>query len=249
MADTPSLHVTFPVLNEELELRESIERTLAYCLDRGISVQEICIANNGSTDKTADIGLALRAQYPSVTYLDVGRRGFGLALKTAWSQTKADYVGYMDLDLATDLKHLKEVRDLIDAGAEYDVYVGSRLKRGAIVTNRTLLRGFTSRVFNRLLRFRLGVAISDAMCGFKFLRRQLYTTLADRYEFTDDWFFVTQLVVRAEWEHARVLELPVHWNDSPDSRSSARLLNLSKLYLQGIEELRRERAPSAAGNR
>jgi hypothetical protein len=35
------------------------------------------------------------------------------------------------------------------------------------------------------------------MCGFKFVERRLYEALMTRHAFTDDWFFATQLAVRA----------------------------------------------------
>jgi hypothetical protein len=129
--------------------------------------------------------------------------------------------------------------------------MGSRLKPGARVSKRTPLRAFLSRVLNLLLRVRLRVSFSDAMCGFKFVDRTLYQSLAAKYAFTDDWFFVAQLVVRAEWAGARFLDMPVTWTDQPNSKSGARLVNLSLLYLAGISQLKRElrlfrRAGSAA---
>jgi hypothetical protein len=147
----------------------------------------------------------------------------------------------MDIDLATDLRHLKEVCDHIARGDGYELYLGSRLKHGALVRNRTRLREFTSRMFNGLLRLRLDVSFSDAMCGFKFIDCNLYRRLADQFAFTDDWFFATQLAVRAEWLGARILDMPVDWTDQPASKSSARLINLSLLYLAGIAELRQEK--------
>lgn len=240
MGNEPTIQLTFPVLNEEAQLAASVERTLDYCAARSISIAEFCIADNGSTDRTAEIGRALAARHPAVRYLNVGKRGFGLALKRAWGATDADFVGYMDVDLATDLKHLGEVHALIRGRAPYDLYMASRLLPGAKVRNRTLLRAVTSRAFNTLLRARLGVGFSDAMCGFKVLRRPLYGDLARRFAFTDDWFFVTQLAVRAEWAGARILDFPVEWTDDPNSKSGARLFNLSRLYLQGIGELKAE---------
>src|SRR5215813_1588385 len=235
------IHITFPVLNEEALLAGSIERTIAFCKQHQLAIHEFCIADNGSTDRTPEIGELLAARHPNLRYLRVGKRGFGLALKTAWDVTDADFVGYMDIDLATDLRHLKEVTDHIARDDGYELYLGSRLKRGASVRNRTLLRELTSRVFNQLLRLRLGVSFTDAMCGFKFIDRNLYRRLTDRFAFTDDWFFATQLAVRAEWLGARILDMPVDWTDQPDSKSSARLINLSLLYFAGIAELREEK--------
>src|SRR5262245_18901491 len=236
------LQVTFPVLNEDDQLEYSIERTIAFCTAHGVEVHEFCIADNGSSDRTPDIGRALAERCPNVNYLRVGKRGFGLALKTAWGQSDADFVGYMDIDLATDLRHLKEVHDHIARSDGYDLYLSSRLLPGASVRNRTLLRGFTSRMFNKLLRLRLGVSFTDAMCGFKFVNRDLYQRLAEQFAFTDDWFFAAQLAVRSEWVGARILDMPVDWVDQPNSKSGARLVNLSLLYLAGISELKAEKA-------
>jgi len=241
MAQPPRIHVTFPVLNEEDQLADSLERTIAFCRSNGVAIDQICIADNGSTDRTEEIGRALAQRHTNVSYLQLGKRGFGLALKSAWGATDADYVGYMDVDLATDLRHLKEVYEHVRRGDSYDLYLGSRLIPGASVRNRTLMREAASRVFNRLLQLRLGVTFSDAMCGFKFIRRDLYRRLTDRFTFTDDWFFATQLAVRAEWLGAKVLDMPVQWTDQPDSHSSARLVDLSMLYLSGISQLRQEK--------
>jgi glycosyltransferase involved in cell wall biosynthesis len=235
------IHVTFPVLDEQDQLADSIERTVSFCKSNAIDIGELCIADNGSTDCTEAIGRALAQRYANISYLRLGKRGFGLALKAAWARTDADFVGYMDIDLATHLRHLKEVYDHITRGDGYQLYLGSRLKHGARVRNRALMREITSRAFNALLRLRLGVSFSDAMCGFKFIERNLYKTLIDRFEFTDDWFFATQLAVRAEWSGARILDMPVDWADQPNSKSSARLVNLSLLYLSGMSELQQEK--------
>src|SRR5215475_6440160 len=109
MISQARIQVTFPVLNEEDQLASSIERTVAFCNAYSIALHEVCIADNGSTDRTPEIGRALAGRYDHLSYLRVGKRGFGLALKSAWDKTDADFVGYMDIDLATDLRHLKEV--------------------------------------------------------------------------------------------------------------------------------------------
>ena len=241
------LNITFPVLNEEAELAGSIERTIGFCAANGIDVHEFCISDNGSTDRTGEIARDLAARHARVRLVHLDRRGFGLALKAAWAETDADFVGYMDIDLATDLSHLREVNAYICGTAPYDLYLGSRLAPGALVRNRSLLRGFLSRGFNALLAWRLGISFTDATCGFKFIRRELYRQLAARFPFSDDWFFVVELAVRAERAGARILDMPVAWTDQPHSKSSARLINLSLLYLAGISQLRREIGTTSVG--
>ena len=234
------IQVTFPVLNEEAQLEKSILETLNFCKLNQIKNFEICIADNGSTDRTESIGRYLQSQFEPVNYIRLHKKGVGLALKSSWSQSQADYVGYMDLDLSTDLKHFKQVYDLIQKGTEYKLIVGSRLKKGAKVERRTLLREIISRCFNFWLSLNLNIHFTDGMCGFKFIEKNLYDNLANQFEFTDEWFFATELAVRAEWIGANILDLPVHWVDDPNSQSSARLIRLIVQYLIGIERLRKE---------
>ena len=243
----PRLNITFPVLNEEAQLASSIERTIAFCAANDIDVYEFCIADNGSTDQTGEIARGLASQHARVRLVHLDRRGFGLALKAAWAETDADFVGYMDIDLATDLSHLREANAYICGAASFDLYLGSRLAPGALVRNRSLLREFLSRGFNALLAWRLGISFTDATCGFKFIRRELYRQLEASFPFSDDWFFVVELAVRAERARARILDMPVAWTDQPHSKSSARLINLSLLYLAGISQLRREIKTKSAG--
>ncbi|MEA5533140.1 glycosyltransferase [Crocosphaera sp. XPORK-15E] len=236
------VHVTFPVLNEEAQLEDSILKTLKFCEDHQINNVEFWIADNGSTDGTESIGRGLESRFETVKYLRLNQKGVGLALKSAWSQCQADYVGYMDLDLSTDLKHLKQVYDLIQEDDPYTLILGSRLKKGAKVEKRTLVREITSRGFNFWLRLNLQVGFTDGMCGFKFIEKQFYEQLAKQFKFTDQWFFATELAVRSEWMGAKILDLPVHWVDDPNnSKSSATILKLIRQYLKGIERLRQEK--------
>ena len=71
------------------------------------------IADNGSTDKTEEIARKLQSSHEEIEYLKLPRKGVGLALKTSWIFSTADIVGYMDLDLATALEHLKDAHLLL----------------------------------------------------------------------------------------------------------------------------------------
>ena len=246
MTHSKKLHMTIPVLNEEPMLAQSVHKVLSFCEANGIDNFELCIADNGSTDRTQQIGEELASAQDRVNYIRLPKRGFGLALKAAWSQCRADYVGYMDLDLSTDLTHLREVYDLIQQETDYALIVGSRLKEGSKVENRTLLREITSRGFNFLLRANLAVGFTDGMCGFKIVEKSFYDGLAARFEFTDEWFFATELAVRTEWVGGKVLDIPVHWVDDANSKSSAQLFRLIRQYLAGIRKLKREKQTFAA---
>jgi glycosyltransferase involved in cell wall biosynthesis len=241
MIDYKKVHLTFPVFNEEVQLENSILETLQFCEANQIRNFDICIADNGSYDRTESIGYKLQSQFTKVKYIRLNNRGIGAALKAAWSESQADYLGYMDIDLSTDLQHFKHVYDLIQQGQEYDLILGSRLKQGAKVQKRILLREITSRCFNIWLRLNLQVGFTDAMCGFKFIEKRFYDRLASHFELTDNWFFPAELAIRAERIGAEILDIPVHWSDNLNSKSSDQLLYLILHYLASIERMRREK--------
>ena len=237
--------VTIPVLNEEATLDQQVRIVHAFLTEHfpDTSQWRIVIADNGSTDRTWAIAQALHADLPEVQPLQVPRRGVGLALKTSWSQSQADLVGYMDLDLATDLSHFLEAYAGI-AEQGYDLVYGSRLHAKSKVIGRTFKREVASRVFNFLLKAYLNVGFSDGMCGFKWLRRDLYPALHAGGADNDGWFFSTELLTVAEWQDRRILELPITWTDDVSS-SRVEILPLAKRYLRSMIDLRK-RKPTRA---
>ena len=161
-------------------------------------------------------------------------------MKTSWGQSKADIVGYMDLDLATDLKHFLEAYEAI-AEKDYDLVYGSRLHPRAQVINRPFKREVASRVFNFLLKTYLNVAFSDGMCGSNFLKRSVYPKLYEHGAQNDGWFFSTELLTVGEWLGYKLYELPVKWTDDISS-SRVKIIPLAKRYLRSMKQLKSSKA-------
>ena len=231
--------ITIPVLNEEKTLDQQI-RILHHFLQTHFSTKgqwRIVIADNGSSDDTLVIAQTLSQELAGVSYINVPRKGVGLALKTSWSQTTADIVGYMDLDLATDLSHFLEAYNAILQGQ--DVVYGTRLHPKSQVIGRTTKREITSRAFNFILKTYLGVHFSDGMCGFKWLRREHVRPLMEGGAVSDGWFFSTELLTVAEWKGLKLFELPVKWTDDPDSH--VKIGALAKQYLRAMRVLKKRK--------
>lgn len=232
--------VTIPVLNEEATLAQNVRILHGFLKEHFPQPAQwrIVIADNGSTDKTPEIGQQLITEFPEVTFLKVPKKGVGLALKTSWSQSQADIVGYMDLDLATDLSHFLETYEAI-AHQNYDIVYATRLHRRSKVIGRSLKREIASRVFNLLLKIYLGIRFSDGMCGFKFLKRSEYDALYQGGAQNDGWFFSTELLVVSEWKNLKMYELPVTWTDDTSS-SRVQVVPLAKKYIADMRALRRK---------
>jgi glycosyltransferase involved in cell wall biosynthesis len=232
------IDIVIPVLNEESLLESNIKQILKY-ISQGTKNNynyKIIIADNGSVDKTEEIGKKLSLDYEGkVFYHKVFFRGVGLALKSAWSVSDADIIGYMDLDLATELRHIPEAISSLIVD-DKDIVYGSRLHKRSKVIGRSLKRELTSRIFNFILRGYLGVNISDGMCGFKFMKRKCLKGILEGGANSDGWFFCTEILIIAEWQKLKLFELPVVWTDSPNSKVS--IIKLSLEYLKAMKNIK-----------
>ncbi len=233
--------VTIPVLNEEQTLVQQV-RTLHRFLSQHFpdtNQWHIVIADNGSTDNTRQLASQLSQELPEVQLVQVPKKGVGLALKTSWEQSQADIVGYMDLDLATDLQHFIQAYHAL-ATEGFDLVYGSRLHSRSKVEGRTVKREITSRVFNKMLQTYLGTRFSDGMCGFKWLRREYVQPLRDDGAISDGWFFSTELLAVAEWKGLKMCELPIKWTDDSTS-SKVEILPLAKQYIRAMKVLKQRK--------
>ena len=121
-----TLSIVIPVLNEQDRLESGITELLDYLKISTLKDKAyITIADNGSTDRTEEIARRLCEQYTQLRYKNLDQRGVGLAFRTCIQENTDDIIGYMDVDLATDLKHLEQVCKEFESGA--GIVVGSRI--------------------------------------------------------------------------------------------------------------------------
>ncbi|MFC4113832.1 bifunctional glycosyltransferase family 2/GtrA family protein [Nonomuraea zeae] len=212
---THLVEVVVPVYNEQRALRASITRLQTY-LTRNLPYGfRITIADNASTDNTWQIATELAGELAHVRAVHLDEKGRGRALRRVWSESEADVVSYMDVDLSTDLDaFLPLVAPLLSGHS--DLAIGTRLARASRVERGTK-REFISRSYNLLLRFGMGAGFSDAQCGFKAVRTEIAQALLPGVE-DEQWFFDTELLLLAERHGLRIHEVPVDWVDDPDSR-------------------------------
>jgi glycosyltransferase involved in cell wall biosynthesis len=230
----PVIDIAIPVYNEERGLEASVRTLHAYLAAHIAYAARITIVDNASTDGTAAIGKRLARDLDGVRFLRLEQKGRGRALRTAWLDSDAEIVAYMDVDLSTNLDALRPLLEPIVEGRA-DITIGSRLTPGADVT-RGLKRECISRVYNLLLRVALHARYRDAQCGFKAVRtgvaRELLPMVRDQ-----GWFFDTELLTVAQWLGLRVVEIPVTWTEDTDSR--VKIASTAMTDLRGIARMLR----------
>ncbi len=229
------ISLVLPAHNEASKIENAVKQTKRALAELSSSF-EILIAEDGSTDGTAELASRIASEDPFVRHIHSDSRlGRGKALNHAFKAARGDILAYMDVDLSTDLGYIKPLINAIKE-EDYDFATGSRMLKESAV-KRSFKRKTMSTVFNLLVRMILRSTLRDHQCGFKSFRKDALMRILDHIA-DEHWFWDTELLVRAQKEGYRVKELPVMWEDKGGagtkvntfSDSTAMFSQILKLY-------------------
>lgn len=209
------LTIVIPAYNEESRIGESLKQ-IRHFLEMRPYASEIIVSDDGSSDKTVTIAKEALQGFPSKV-LDTSKNcGKGAAVRRGMLQGSGKFIIFSDADLSTPIEEASGFLKALESG--YDVVIGSRSISGANVeTHQPFWREWMGRFFNcfaRMLAFR---QIQDSQCGFKGFRHEAAQDLFSRQKI-DRFSFDAEIVFLSQRLGYKLLEKPVIWRDSPNSR-------------------------------
>ena len=232
-----SINLLFPVLNERLRLQKGIETTMAYVREQVTIPCRLTILDNGSEDETPEIGKKLEEAYSEVTYVRVGERGVGVAFRKGIELNDCDIVGYMDIDLSTDLKYLGKTIEMFQHDPELQYVNGTRFSNESDTKGRKWYRKITSMGLVFLLKTIFHMKATDALCGFTFLRKEEAEQLVAESSQDNGWFYTVEFLLRAERDGMKICDMPVEWQE--DYNTTVKVFKTIKNYIIQIHRLRK----------
>jgi glycosyltransferase involved in cell wall biosynthesis len=200
--DTPHVSVVIPVYNEEGILRGSVLE-LEEKLRRFGWSYELLLCENGSRDRTIEIGRELEVEHPQVRMLSVGQPNYGLAMKQGILEARGTFVICDEIDLL-DTEFYARAMALLER-SDTDLVVGSKAMVGSN-DQRPLFRRTATRVYNGMLRAVCRFPGTDTH-GLKAFRRAALLETARRCVLDRD-VFASEFVIRAHREGKKVVEIP-----------------------------------------
>ena len=199
-----TVNLVFPVRNDECLLIRGIRRTSDFCEEYFPGCYRITIADCGSSDGTERMGRDLAACCKNVDFLC----GSPIVAKVL-EANDCDIVGFLDIDLSAGLDHLLYIDRILEDGAACAVN-GSRFRTFSVVqVQRQLWKNALD--FQSALRFLFRFRSSDALCRFKFFRRETAEELFPLCGSESCWCVCAELLLRAEREGIPIRELTVDW--------------------------------------
>jgi dolichyl-phosphate beta-glucosyltransferase len=213
------LSIIIPAFNEEHRLSRTIERICAY-LDARPLRAEIIVVDDGSSDATAKLADSYRAKYPTLHVTSNKRnRGKGFSVRSGMLEARGEIALFTDADLSTPIE---EADKLVGAlrDQSYDIAIGSRaVDRSLIKVHQSAFREQAGILFNQLVRWTMGIELSDTQCGFKAFRRERSKIIFEQQRI-EDFGFDPEILFLAKRHGLRVAEIPVQWSHDPATKVS-----------------------------
>lgn len=158
-----------PAYNEARRLPATLSAIAALASSQ-LGRCEVIVADDGSTDATAELAETFRTPLCRVRVLRLSHRGKGFAIRRGVGLARGEMIVLCDADLADSVAEIPLLAAALRRGA--DIAIGSRwLDHFECLRSQPLHRRLSSRAFNRLATCVLSVPFKDTQCGLKALSR------------------------------------------------------------------------------
>ncbi len=210
----PFLSIIIPAHNEEDRLPGSLKKVIDF-IDAQDYETEVIIVENGSEDRTAEIGRGVAAGHSNVYLIEEPRPGKGFAVRRGMLAAEGKFRFICDADLSMPIEEVN--RFLPPSAPPYDVAIASREVAGAKRYGEPAYRHLVGRIFNFLVRLITLPGIQDSQCGFKCFRDEIAEDLF-RVQRIDGWTFDVEVLFIAMRRGYNIIEIPIPWYFNSGSR-------------------------------
>ena len=199
--------IILPCYNE-LEALKSAVPAIQRVMDSTIYEYELIIAEDSSTDGTAEFAKKLAEENDNIVWVhrsDV--RGRGLALTNALRLSRGRIAGFIDVDLETPAHYIYPAILEIESGADIATCIRVyKLNRYHFIYR--LPKVLSHYCYLWISSHLLGMDSFDNEAGFKFFNRGRILPILDEVKDTH-WFWDTEIMVRSYRLNYKISALPM----------------------------------------
>ena len=200
--ERPRLTFFVPAYNEEENIAETIRRALDQVGPLVGGSIEVLAVDDGSTDRTRELGEAIAAKDARVRVFHQENRGYGGALRAGFENARGELIGFSDGDLQFDLREMSRLLDrMADERKPVDVVIGYRMKR-----RDPPHRIFIAKTYNAIVSVLFGLRVRDIDCAMKLFRREVFDGLPLT---TDSPFVSAMLLIKLKARGERMAQVGV----------------------------------------
>jgi glycosyltransferase involved in cell wall biosynthesis len=197
----PKISFVLPCLNEEQTIRDCLnkiqEAIKKYQLDA-----EVIVADNGSTDKSAEI-----AQEAGARVVYEPKRGYGNAYHRGMTEAKGEIIVMGDAD---NTYNFLEVDRLLKPILEEDcdLVIGNRfaglMEKGAM----NLVSRIGNFILTKIMQLFFRVPVSDVYSGFRAFKRISYQKINLQASGME---YALEMIIKATFKKLKIREVPISY--------------------------------------
>ena len=216
-----------PTYNE----RENVGPLIDGLLANGETI-DVCVADDGSPDGTADAVREAMARHPGRAFLleRHEKGGRGAAVIAAFKKGLADpkryqYLFEMDADFS---HHPRDLPKFLDKLGTCDMVIGSRYVEGGGTSDWGVVRPILSWLANKYIGLVAGIPVRDTTSGYRGYRREVLEAADfDRIKITG-YVVHGEMAYQAWLNGFRLGEVPIHFRNR---RRAASKLTAEEIYM------------------
>lgn len=234
--EKPFLSVIIPSFNEHSNLHKGLIDSVYGYLSKQAFSFELILADDGSTDGTAQALQKIAEKHQEVRFLGLKHAGKGPTVQQAMLKAFGRYRLYTDFDQSTPIQELQKMLPFFER--EYDMVIGSREVHGSAREREPFYRHLMGKGFNLMVKLLAVRGIHDTQCGFKIMTgdlvRDIFPKLSVTVKPKADAFtgaFDVELLYLAKKAGYRIAEVPVQWQHVQTQRVSP-IKDSSRMFFQ-----------------
>jgi dolichol-phosphate mannosyltransferase len=227
-AGVPNLFsIVIPACNEAENLQVVVPALLSELERAGIN-HEILVVNDGSTDDTRDVLVALAARYANVRFVEApAPNGFGLAVRAGLANFRGDAVAIVMADGSDDPADLVKYHTKLQEG--YDCVFGSRFVAGSKLIDYPTHKLIINRLANLFIKVLFQIRYNDVTNAFKCYRR---TVIAGLEPILAHHFNLTvELPLKAIVRGYSFAVIPISWTNRTFGVSKFKIHEMGSRYM------------------
>lgn len=215
---TFDISLVIPAFNERQRLGPTLD-SIADFLDQKPYRVEIVLVDDGSTDDTVAFTKRYGSRFLSLQIIELSQnQGKGAAVKRGMLAARGSVRFFYDADGSTPIEELDRAMRHHQQGV--DVVIGSR---SLVDSNRAVRqpahRHLAGALFRYFVHFLVVPGFKDTQCGFKSFTKQATEAIFPRQLLTR-FSFDVELLLLARLQGFRIVEMPITWRDSAETRLS-----------------------------
>lgn len=225
--DLRLLSVIIPARDEEGCIASTVEHLHLELRLQNVP-HEIVVIDDGSSDRTWEILLELKARIANVAPLqNNASHGFGRAVVQGLDQAKGDAVVIMMADESDDVRDVVRYWRLLNEG--YDCVFGSRFMKGGGVIDYPRFKLFLNRLANAFLQLLFRIRHNDITNAFKAYRM---TTIDGCRPLIAPHFNLTiEIPLKAIVRGYTWKSLPITWRNRRTGKAKLKIKEMGSRYL------------------